>query len=102
MNPFTKIWFWLLLFSIIALIIFIVFFESQGEVAIQNDSTSAWIWVMFIVSIIFLILSLIIYCLDVAAYYKRMEIAKSCGLLIEPEKKCLPCEAPKIVCNSCD
>jgi hypothetical protein len=97
MNPFTKIWFWLLILSIIGFILSFIFFESMGQTTAGNTSTPAWIWVIFVLSIIFFVVAFILYAVDVAAYHRRMEIAEACGELPPPPPK-KKIECPKKEC----
>ena len=66
MNPFRKVWFWLLILSIIGFIISFILFERYGQTNTGNTSTPGWIWVIFILSIIFWIVALVLYIIDVA------------------------------------
>lgn len=97
MNPFRKLWFWLLILSIIGFIISFVGFERYGQTNTGNTSTPAWIWIVFILSFIFWIVALILYAVDIAAYHKRMEIAEACGELPPPPPK-KKIECPKKEC----
>ncbi|CAH6419979.1 Hypothetical protein HVR_LOCUS1036 [uncultured virus] len=97
MNPFTKVWFWLLILSIIGFIISLVLYERYGQTNTGNSSTPGWIWVIFILSIIFWIVALVLYIVDVAAYHRRMEIAEACGELPPPKPK-KKIECPKKEC----
>jgi len=97
MNPFRKLWFWLLILSIIGFIISFVLFERYGETNTGNASTPGWIWIVFILSFIFWIIALVLYAIDVAAYHKRMEIAEACGELPPPPPK-KKIECPKKEC----
>lgn len=95
MNPFKKVWFWLLILSIIGFIISFVLFEKYGQT--NNDtSTPGWIWVIFIISFIFWIIALILYAVDMASYHRNREIAEACGELPPPPKKKIEC--PKKEC----
>jgi hypothetical protein len=97
MNPFRKLWFWLLILSIIGFIIAFVLFEMYGQTTTGNTSTPGWIWIIFILSLLFWVIALILYAVDVAAYHKRMEIAEACGELPPPlPKKKIEC--PKKEC----
>ena len=97
MNPLTKIWFWLLILSIIGFIIALIGFETSGQTNTTNTSTPVWIWVVFALSLLFWIIALILYCIDVAAYHRRMEIAEACGEL-PPSKPKKKIECPKKKC----
>jgi hypothetical protein len=97
MNPFTKIWFWLLILSIIGLILSFVFFETQATNNNGQWTVPIWVWVIFILSIVFAIISFILYCFDIAAHYKRLEIAEACGELPPPKPK-KKIECPKKEC----
>lgn len=97
MNPFTKIWFWLLILSIIGFVLTFIFYETMGQTTSGNNSTPGWIWIIFILSIIFFIVAFILYAIDLAAYHRRMEIAEACGELPpSPPKKKIEC--PKREC----
>jgi hypothetical protein len=97
MNPFRKLWFWLLILSIIGFIIAFILFERYGQTNTGNTSTPGWIWVIFILAIIFWIVALVLYIIDVAAYNRRMEIAEACGQLPPPPPK-KKIECPKQEC----
>lgn len=79
MNPFAKVWFWLLILSIIGFILSFIFFERIGQTNTDSSSTPAWIWIVFIISLILFFAAFILYAIDVAAYHRRMEIAEACG-----------------------
>jgi len=93
MNPFVKIWVWLLIFSVIGFIAAFVGSEFRSQSASGEIVTPGWIWIVFIISIILFVIAFILYCLDIAAYQKRMEIAEACGELL-PKKK-MTCPKPK-------
>lgn len=97
MNPFTRIWFWLLILSIIGFVLTFIFFETMGQTSSGNNSTPGWIWIIFILSIIFFIVAFILYAIDLAAYHRRMEIAEACGELPPPPPK-KKIECPKREC----
>lgn len=119
MNPFMKVWFWLLILSIIGFIIAFITFESSGQGLSNNTSTPAWVWIILIISFVFLIASFVLYVLDLSAYHRRVEIAEACGELPPPppkkkmkcpkkecekkpacEKPKPPCEEPKPPCEA--
>ena len=97
MNPFRKLWFWLLILSIIGFIISFILFEQYGQTNTGNTSTPGWIWIIFIVSFILWIIALILYIVDVAAYHRGLEIAEACGELPPPPPK-KKIECPKQEC----
>lgn len=98
MNPLAKIWFWLLLLSIIGFIVSLIMFEAYGQTNTDEPTTQPWIWVMFAISFAFWVIALILYIIDVLAYKKRMEIAEACGELPPPPpKKVIVC--PKRTCK---
>ena len=102
MNPFTKIWFWLLVISIIGFIISLIFFEIMGQTAPDNDSTPAWIWIIFILSIIIFIIAFVLYAIDIAGYHRKMEIAEACGEVIPKiEKKKIECPKQSTALSGC-
>lgn len=92
MNPFTKVWFWLLLLSILGFIITFILFETMGLTVTGEETASAWIWIVFIVSVILVIIAFILYSIDMNEYYRQLEIAEACGLLPPP------CPKKKIEC----
>lgn len=96
LNPFKKLWFWILILSIIGFIISLSTFESMGQTA-TNNQTPIWIWVIFGISILFWILALILYSIDVVATKRRAEIAEACGELPPPPPK-KKIECPKKQC----
>jgi len=103
MNPFSKIWFWLLILSIIGFILSFVFFETMGETATGNTSTPSWIWIIFILSVVLFIIAFILYSIDMNKYYCCLETAKASGELPScPETKCpcpeMKCPEPKKPC----
>lgn len=120
MNPFRKVWFWLLILSIIGFIITFIGYERFGQTNTGTSTTPWWIWIVFGLSFILWAVALILYIIDVAAYYRRMEIAEACGELpppppkkkIEcPKKECkekkiiecvekVPCEKKQVVVNT--
>lgn len=96
LNPFKKVWFWILILCIIGFIVSLSLFESMGQTA-TGSSTPIWIWVLFGISILLWIVALVLYSIDVAATRKRAEIAEACGELPpEPVKKKVEC--PKKQC----
>jgi len=102
-KPFMKLWFWLLIFSIIGFIVYVVSFEQQ-QAAYDKSTIPSWSWVILILSIFFLIISFILYRLDVSAYYKKRDIAIACGEIpAEPPKPVLKCpkkdHLQKIICK---
>jgi hypothetical protein len=91
-NPAYKLWFWLLIISIILIIISIVMFETYGQTSFTGvKETPPWVWVIFAITLLFWVVALILYALDVAAYNKRLEIAEACGELIPEPKKKIEC-----------
>lgn len=97
MNPFSKIWFWLLILSIIGFILALVLYERYGQTRTGASTTPGWIWIIFVISFIFWLVALVLYVVDVAAYHRRMEIAEACGELPpSPPKKKIEC--PKKEC----
>jgi hypothetical protein len=102
-KPFMKIWFWLLILSIAGFIIYAVFFESQKD-SFDGDTVPSWTWLMLIMSIFLLIVSFVLYRLDIAAYTKRKALAIACGdIPAEPPKPVLQCPKKepiqKIICK---
>jgi hypothetical protein len=102
-KPFMKIWFWLLILSIAGFIIYAVFFESQKD-SFDGDTVPSWTWLMLIMSIFMLIVSFVLYRLDIAAYTKRKALAIACGdIPAEPPKPVLQCPKKepiqKIICK---
>jgi len=102
-KPFMKIWFWLLILSIAGFIIYAVFFESQKD-SFDGDTVPSWTWLMLIMSIFMLIVSFVLYRLDIAAYTKRRALAIACGdIPAEPPKPVLQCPKKepiqKIICK---
>lgn len=97
-NPFTKIWFWLLLLSIVGFIMFFIFIETQGETAANKGTTPMWIWILFMISLGFFLLAFILYAIDLSNYHKNLEILEACGELPPPkEKKKRDCPKQKCV-----
>lgn len=94
MNPFRKLWFWLLILSIIGFIISFVLFEQNSN---GNTAAPGWIWIIFILSFIFWIVAMILYIVDIAGYHHAREIAEACGELPPPHPK-KKIECPKKEC----
>ena len=98
MNPFKKLWFWLLLISIVLFIASMILFESMGSTNTNNSASSNyWIYALMGVSLVILIISFVLYVMDVISTRKKMEIAIACGEIkpqpvkkIECPKKCEP------------
>ena len=98
MNPFTKIWFWLLILSIIGFILSFIFFETLGQTTSGSISTPIWVWIIFVISFVFFVAAIILYCIDVSAYYHYIEIAEACGYLQQPPpKKTIECPKPECI-----
>ena len=102
-KPFMKIWFWLLILSIVGFIIYVVVYEQQKN-NFDGNTMPSWAWLMVIMSIFFLIVSFVLYRLDIAAYNKRKALAIACGdIPAEPPKPVLQCPKKepiqKIVCK---
>jgi len=91
MNPLKKIWFWLLLLSIIALIVAFVLFETQGQTTSGKITTPFWVWGVFIAALVLFIIAMILYLVDVADYHRKREIAEACGEIIPITKKKIEC-----------
>lgn len=91
MNPFKKLWFWLLILSVIGFITSFVMFERYGQTNNPSDSTPVWVWILFIVSAIIWFVALGLYIADYANYVKEQKIAEACGL-VKPKPQ------PKIEC----
>lgn len=96
MNPLTKIWFWLLILSIIGFITSFVAFETTSQSNDTPRSRPAWVWVLFIISIAFFLVSFFLYILDLSAYLYRVEVATACGEMPAPPVKMVEC--PKKEC----
>lgn len=96
LNPFKKVWFWVLILCIIGFIISLSTFESMGQTATGNE-TPMWIWFIFGISFLLWIVALILYSIDVAATKRRAEIAEACGELPPPPPK-KKIECPKKQC----
>lgn len=86
-----KLWFWLLIISIIGFIIAFVAFERYAITNNTTTQTPGWVWVILIIAFLFFIVSLILYALDMANYHRKREIAEACGLIPPPEKKKITC-----------
>ena len=90
MNPFKKLWFWLLLISILLFIITLIIVEVNGQYI--NTAVPWWLWLMFALALIIFALSLILYIVDVLSYRKKLAIAEACGEVPPPKPK------PKMEC----
>ena len=98
MNPFNKLWFWLLIISLIGFIIALIFLETQSETVIGHTSTPMWIWIMFGVAGLFFIVSFVLYCITLSNHHRDLEIAEACGELPPPVIK-KKRECPKTECK---
>lgn len=87
MNPLIKVWFWLLILSIIGFIISLFLFERFGQTNTRDSSTEWWIWVILILSVVIWTIALILYILDVVDYNNHMELLEACGELPPPPPK---------------
>ena len=96
MNPLMKLWFWLLIISIIGFIIAFIAFERYSITNGTSTQTPGWVWIVLIISFLFWLVSLILYALDMANYHRKREIAEACGLIPPPPKKTIVC--PKKEC----
>lgn len=97
MNPLMKLWFWLLIISVIGFIVAFVAFERYSVTNNTSTKTPGWVWVVLIISFLFWIVSLILYALDMANYHRKREIAEACGLIPPPEKKKITCPPKECV-----
>lgn len=82
MNPLTKVWFWLLLISIVLFLLAFGFFEGFGQTNTDETETPVWIWVLFGIAFFFWLAAAILYGMEYAAYKK----AVACGLIDPPVK----------------
>ncbi len=82
MNPFTKVWFWLMIISIIGIIVSAILFEQYSQITLSQTYVPAWLWVILGISLVLFIISFILYCVEVAAYYKRLAAAEECGTIV--------------------
>jgi len=77
-NPFNKIWFWLLVLSIIGFFLSFIFFETSGQVSLNSNVTPTWIWILFSLSLIFFIIALFLYIIDIIYYYSKQAELNTC------------------------
>lgn len=91
MNPFTSVWFWLLILSIIAFIVAFVIFETSGETNTSSSTTNPWVWILIAVGFALWIIALIIFVVSMANYHKCREIALACGEISPKEEKVIEC-----------
>lgn len=98
-NPFLKVWFWVLIISIILFIVSFAMFETYGQTPINgNSETPTWVWVMFGIAFLFWIAALVLYAIDYSSYKRKLAIAEACGeLLPVPPKPKMEC--PKQKCK---
>jgi hypothetical protein len=88
MNEYKKLWFWLLILSLLLSIATLATFEAFGETR-TGYTTPVWVWVIFALTIVFWIIALILYIIDVLAAKKREEMHKQCS------KKVIACVIPQ-------
>lgn len=94
MNPFTKVWFWFLILSIIGFIVTIILFETNWQTT--DTSWTSTTWIVFAISIVLFVFAFILFIIDISAYYRDRDIAEACGELIPCPKKKVEC--PKKCC----
>lgn len=75
-NPFSTVWFWFLLLSIIAFIVSFVYLEVQGASANGIIEPAAWIWAIFGLAIGLFVLSVILYWVDLGKHGEERTVAK--------------------------
>jgi hypothetical protein len=98
-NPFLKVWFWVLIISIILFIVSFAMFETYGQTPINgNSETPIWVWVMFAIAFVFWIAALVLYAIDYSSYKRKLAIAEACGELLPPPPK-PKMECPKKKCT---
>lgn len=97
MNPFTSVWFWLLILSIIVFIVAFILFETTGETNTSSNSTSPWVWILIAIGFLLWVIALILFAVAMSNYHKCREIAIACGE-IEPEMEKI-IECPKKGCS---
>jgi hypothetical protein len=87
MNPFTKVWFYLLILSIIGYMI--VFGAYEGTINItDNDSSSFWwIWILLGLAYALSIAALVLYCIEAYRDWKQYKIDLACGKIAIPDEK---------------
>lgn len=94
-SVFGKIWFWLLVLSVIILIIAAYFFERDGQLRNGTTSTPLWIWIMFGLGALIFIAAFIMYIIDYQRH-KKPACVDPCAPCV-PE--CAPvCAPPTPVC----
>ena len=109
MNPFYKLWFWLLIMSIVGYLVAFAMYETFGQTNTAESVTPVWIWVILGVAFLFSIAALVLYIIDYNAEKKKYEIAVACGEIIPevpkpiecPKKQCeMPCAKPASPCQT--
>lgn len=91
MNPFTSVWFWLLVLSIIAFIVAFILFETTGETNTDSTTTNPWVWILIAVGFALWIIALVIFAVSMANWHKCREIALACGEISPKEEKVIEC-----------
>ena len=82
MNIFNKLWFWLLVLSIIGFIVTFILFETITE----TSAYPPWIWIIFGISISVVLVAFILYIVNITESNKKKEIALACGKTSKPAK----------------
>lgn len=90
MNPFVKLWFWLLIMSIIGYLIAFASFEALGEASSYSE-IPIWIWIVFALSFIASIAALILYSVEAYREIKQRKADIACGRIPAPEPEKIAC-----------
>lgn len=88
MNVFSRIWFWLMLLSIIGLLALIIIFETYNNGSKEQFSSTlpAWFYAVLAVSFFLFLLSLLFYAWDSATYKNRMNLTVTADDYTEKKK----------------
>ena len=116
MNPFTSVWFWLLVVSIILFLIGFILLESTADGSVDGTSSTPWPWILIGIGFVVWIVALIWFAVAMGNWHKCREQAIACGDIVEEEKviecereKCgdnvecfrnTPCGKQKVDCNT--
>ncbi len=87
MNPFTTIWFWLLLLCIAGFIATFILYETSSQESTGSNETSSWIWILFMVSCILFVVSFILYyacvCITIGKCTEKIVYVREDGTILD-------------------
>lgn len=97
MNPFVKLWFWLLILSIIGYLIAFSGFETVGQ-SMTNQLTPIWVWIVLGLSFAASIAALVLYCIEAYREIKQRKIDIACGKIPPPQPEKIECPVVNTPC----